>query len=259
VVHPASSLLLAGCSVEETMKKTLLITGVLLALTASLASAGGINLAWNDCVGGGGLPLKVFACTSNTGNNDLYMSFDPPVSIPDVNGSNPIVDLQSASSPLPQWWQFKNSGTCRLGSLSALAALPGTCVDTWAGAGTAGVAAYLTNSIVPSVPPNRARILGSISVPTLQAASVAPGTEYFLLMFRINNAKSTGSGACAGCSDPVCLVLNEVLLTSNNSGDTRITNPLVSNFASWQAALANCPGATPTNNKTWGQLKSIYR
>src|SRR5262249_45943426 len=88
-----------ACSpLEATMKKTLILTGVLLALTASLASAGGINLAWNDCLGSGlGSVNKTFACTSNTGNNDLYISFDPPVNIPDVNGSNPLIDLQSAS------------------------------------------------------------------------------------------------------------------------------------------------------------------
>jgi hypothetical protein len=240
------------------MKKTLILTGVLLALTASLASAGGINLAWNDCLGVGGTNAKVFACNTNTGNNDLFISYDPPASIPDVNGSNPIIDLQSASTPLPAWWQMKNGGTCRQLSIAANVG-PGSCADTWAGQGVAGIAAYLVTSVVPSIPVNRARILGSISIPSSAAQPVAPGTEYFCLLVRINNAKSTGLGACAGCQDPVCLVLNEVLLTSNNSGDTRITNPLVSNFASWQAALASCPGATPTNNKTWGQLKSIYR
>jgi len=244
------------------MKKALLFTGVLLALTASLASAGGINLAWTDCLGAGGTGNRTFACNSNSGNNDLYISFDPPVNIPDVNGSNPIVDLQSASTPLPAWWLFKNAGACRLNSLSAISALPGTCVDTWAGVGTPGVAAYLVTSVVPTIPLNRARILGSISVPTLSAAAVAPGTEYFCLMLRVNNAKSTGLGACAGCQDPVCLVLNEVLLTSNNSGDNRITNPLGSNFATWQGGVVSapgCPAAVPVQNKTWGQVKSIYR
>jgi hypothetical protein len=242
------------------MKKTLILTGVLLALTASLASAAGINLAWNDCLGSGGVTSKTFACNSNAGNNDLFITVDPPVNIPDVNGSNPIIDLQSASTPLPAWWQMKNAGTCRLASLNAFSAIAGTCPnDIWGGGGTAGVAAYLTTSVVPSIPLNRARLLGSISVPTLNAGNVDPGTEYFVLLVRINNAKTTGLGACAGCQDPVCLVLNEVLLTSNNSGDNRVTNPRESNFTTWQGGGPGCPGATPTNNKTWGQLKSIYR
>jgi hypothetical protein len=244
------------------MKKTLILTGVLLALTASLASAGGINLAWQECLGSGGQVNRTFACNTNAGiANDLYISFDPPVNIPDVNGSNPLIDLQSASDPLPAWWQMKNSGTCRPLSLAANTG-PGSCVDTWQGQGVAGIAAYITNAVLPSEPTNRARLLGSISVPTAAAGNVDPGTEYFCLIVRINNAKSTGLGACAGCNDPVCLVLNEVLLTSNNSGDNRIVNPLVGNFATWQGGAiggAGCPAATPTSNKTWGQLKSIYR
>jgi len=246
------------------MKKTLILTGVLLALTASLASAGGINLAWNDCFGAGGIAAvnKNFACNSNTGNNDMYISFDPPVNIPDVNGSNPLIDLQSASTPLPQWWQMKNVGSCRQNSLSAVSAITGTCPDTWAGQGVAGVAAYITTSVVPATPLNRARLLGSISVPGAAAANVDPGTEYFCLLIRVNNAKTVGATGCAGCSDPVCIVLNEVLLTSNNSGDNRIVNPLASNFVTWQGGAIGgngCPAATPTQNKTWGQVKSIYR
>ena len=242
------------------MKKTLLITGVLLALTASLASAGGINLAWNDCLGAGGVTNKTFACTSNSGTNDLYISFDPPTDIPDINGSNPIVDLQSASTPLPQWWQMKNVGSCRALSIVGNVG-PGTCADAWAGVGVPGIAAYLVNSVVPSIPLNRARILGTISVPSSAAQPVTAGTEYFCLLVRINNAKSTGLGACAGCQDPVCLVLNEVLLTSNNSGDNRIINPLGTNFATWQGGFPGDPtcAVTPTQNRTWGQLKSIYR
>src|SRR5215470_11278429 len=103
-----------ACSpLEATMKKILLLTGVLLALTASLASAGGINLAWQDCLGSGGVVNRNFACNTNAGvANDLYISFDPPTAIPDINGSNPIIDLQSASTPLPQWWLMKNVGSC---------------------------------------------------------------------------------------------------------------------------------------------------
>src|SRR5262249_32926734 len=114
---------------------------------------------------------------------------------------------------------------------------------------------------VPTMALNRARILGSISVPTSAAQPVAPGTEYFDFIFRINNTKTAGLGACAGCQDPVCLVLNEVLLTSNNSGDLKMTSPASSNYATWQGGFPGDPNClvTPTTNKTWGQLKSIYR
>jgi len=242
------------------MKKSLLFAAVLLAWT-SVASAGGINLAWNDCYGGGGVVNRSFACNTNAGNNDLFVSFDPPVDIFDVNGSNPIIDMQSASTPLAQWWQFKNVGTCRQNSLSAIAVPTGTCLDTWAGQGFAGIAAYFVTQVIPSMPLNRARILGSISVPGAVAATVHPGTEYICMQIRINNAKTVGT-ACTGCADPVCLVLYEVLLTTTASGDFRMFNMLDSNYCVWQGGDIGgigCPAATPTVNRTWGQLKASYR
>jgi hypothetical protein len=231
-------------------------------MPASPAMAGGINLAWNDCYGAGGTMNKNFACNTNTGNHDLYISFEPNATIPDLNGSNAIIDLQSASAALPAWWQFKNTGTCRLTSLVANSGVTGTCPDTWSGQGVAGIAAYFTTQNIPAMPTCRARILASISVPGAAAAQVDPGTEYYCLMVRINSAKTVGTGLCAGCLDPACLVLNEVLLTSNNSGDNRLTNWLGSNYVTWQGGWChyNWYGCTtPTINRTWGQLKGLYR
>jgi hypothetical protein len=236
------------------MRRPLLITIALLALTNSRVSAGGVNLAWNDCLGAGGLTNRSFTCDTNVGNNDLYVSYDPPVNIPDLNGAIPLLDLQSATTPLPQWWQFKNAGTCRLVALSALGPnITGTCPDSWAGVGVPGIAAYYTTSVLPSLPLDRARILGVVSIPSASAQNVNPGTEYFCLGIRISNIKTVGPTACSGCMVPVTIVLSEVVLTTNNSGDFRITNPLTSNTVTWQG------GPTPTQNRTWGQIKSIYR
>lgn len=248
------------------MKKSLLVVAVLLACTASVASAGGINLAWNDCYGAGGVVNRPFACNTNVGYNDLFVSFDPPVDIPDLNGSNPIIDIQSSwnyplPSVIPQWWQFKNLGTCRRTSLSAVAATPGTCTDAWAGAGVAGIAAYITNGVAPSLPLNRARILGSISVPTSLAQSVHPGTEYICFQIRIDNARTVGTN-CTGCAEPVCLVLTEVDLSTNGPAYFILKNQLENNYAVWQGGNiggVGCPAATPTINRTWGQLKASYR
>lgn len=248
------------------MKRLLPIVAALLAGTASVASAGGVNLAWNDCYGAGGVVNRPFACNTNAGSNDLFVSFDPPQEIPDLNGSNPIIDLVSSNNYppaplLPQWWQFKNIGTCRQNSLKAIAATTGTCPDAWGGVGVAGIAAYLTTNVLPQMPQNRARILGSISVPGASAQSVHPGTEYICLQIRFDNAKTVGT-ACTGCADPVCLVLMEVLLTTNASGDFRLTNQLESGYCVWQGGAiggAGCPASTPTINRTWGQLKASYR
>ena len=243
------------------MRKLLLFSLALLALTASIASAGGISLAWNDCLGAGGASNRTFACDTNVGTNDLYVSFDPPQDIPDVIGSNPIIDLHDESSAaLPAWWQLKNAGSCRLTALSAQT-ITGSCASIWgSGQAVAGIAAYYTTALLPSLPLNWARILGFVSVPLLDAAPVHPGTEYTVLVIRFSNTKTTGLGACGGCQDRICLVLSEVLLATNNSGDFRMRNSI----------QFDCPGdpgttvfwqgnPTPTLNRTWGQMKSLYR
>jgi hypothetical protein len=247
------------------MKKTLLITGLLLALTASIASAAGVNLYWDDCAGGGGVSGKTFACTSNVGQQDLYLSVDPPPGVVNTNGHNQIVDLQSASTPLPAWWDFKNTGTCRINSLLASGDFTvGTsggigCVDPWSGTGNAGIAAYTKNF---ESNPARARIIGSIAY-SGPSVSMAPGTEYYSIRMRINNVKTVGTGACAGCLDPVCLVLNQVRIAQPAPDPTfAIENPALNNYATWQGGAVGgngCPGVVPTQNQSWGRVKSLYR
>lgn len=249
------------------MKKTLLISGAWLALSASVASAGGISLAWNDCLGAGGASNRTFACDTNVGSNDLYVSFDPPVDLPDVNGSNPIIDVftDGYSGTLPAWWQFKNIGSCRRNEISAapiLETMPGSCGDLWGGHAEASIAGYFVTAVMPSMPPNWGYIIGTVSVlgPGLNAVAVHPGTEYTVMVIRINNIRTVGLGACDGCQQQICLALREVLLTTNNSGDLRMTNPIPyacpaapGTFVTWQGS------STPTLNRTWGQLKSLYR
>ena len=115
------------------------------------------------------------------------------------------------------------------------------------------------------MPLNRARIIGSMAVASAFAGQCDPGTEYFSMIVRINAAKTVGTGLCAGCTDPVCVVLNEITITQppGTPGESpKVTNPLGSNFVTWQGGAvggAGCPGATPTINKTWGQVKSLYR
>jgi hypothetical protein len=244
--------------------KTLLISVVLLAVTASVASAGGINLLWNDCGslgGGAGVMNRSFACNSNNGNNDLYVSFEPDVNI-NVSNADLTIDLQSAGTVLPAWWQFKSPGTCRQASLSTRVD-PGTCFDLWEQQANFSIAAYFTVANAPQIipSPNRARILGSVGTGFF-VSTVRPGTEYFCFQVRINNQKTVGTGSCAGCQEPVCLVLNELRLSTYDSGDFLLYAPLDSNFATWQGGAIGgpgCPGSTPTLNRTWGRVKTLYR
>jgi len=237
------------------MKSILIICGALTLIT-SIALADGISLAWNDCLGAGGATNRTFACNTNVGNNDLYVSFDPPTDVPDVNGAQVIIDITTptSSGSIPPWWQLQRNTGCRITSLSTADAR-GSCVSLFGG----GSIGYYVTAVDPSMPPNWARIVATDQVPQASAFPVTAGTEYTVMVIRIKNANTVGT-ACSGCADPLCLALFWVLLHTNNSGDVLMSNPL-------PRACAGAPGAwvswqsiaTPTLDRTWGQIKTLYR
>ena len=247
------------------MKKTLLLGAALLALSASVASAAGINFGWNDC---GGLPAsanKNFACTSNTlTGGTLIGSFIPPAGTTAITGEEIVIDLQSASAVLPAWWQFKNAGTCRQTAFTTNADFtggPASCGDYWAGQAAGGFSAFNPN-IVPGQT-NRARVLMVFAVPPALAGPVDDLVEYGAFRFNVLGAKTVGTGACAGCLDPVCIVLNEIKLTQPvGVGNYRLQNAAERNYATWQGGaigVGGCPAVVPAQNRTWGSVKSLYR
>src|SRR6266850_1493703 len=79
-LHPVIPLIHLG---GYTMRKALLMAGALLALTSTVAmSATGVDLAWNACFGQvGALPSRASTCASNTGNQAMYASFNPPAGV----------------------------------------------------------------------------------------------------------------------------------------------------------------------------------
>src|SRR6185503_20522146 len=98
--------------------------------------------------------------------------------------------------------------------------------DTWLGKDAPGIAAYLVTANTPSMPADRARIMGSIAVPGSAAMQVTPGIEYYSMMIRIRSAKTAGPEACAGCQAAVCLVLGNITLVALNGNTFSINNPL---------------------------------
>ena len=73
----------------------------------------------------------------------------------------------------------------------------------------------------------------------------------------------TGSGECQGCNIPACLVLNQMeLFQVAGTPPTDVyamPNPDVRNWITWQGGDPTCVGATPTKNRTWCSVKSLYR
>lgn len=263
-------------SAHATRFVLMLFATVLLSAPAAPAIAMGINLSWNDCSLGANAEFhRNFACNTNDGSHVLVASVDPPPGLAELNGMMATIDLTSASCPTPAWWQFVNSGSCRRTALSAAPApLEGqvACGDLWQGAvPLTYVAAYL-EAFEGNY--RRTRIVVSAALPVPVDVAPASGTEYYAFNLVIRNTSTVGTGACAGCDVYVCFLISEVKLIQQAGapgGSPIIGNPLTSNYAAWQGNTLGGPGCppihadphppcvTPVMNRTWGQIKGIYR
>ncbi|MFN8589520.1 MAG: hypothetical protein U0704_17140 [Candidatus Eisenbacteria bacterium] len=243
---------------NKLLRVSALVIGMLVT-GASLVSAASVNLAWNDCIGDGGVQNKTFACASNTGNHDLYGSFVPPAGITAMTGLEAVLDLLTADPAFTNWWRMFSAGSCRQSSLS-VNFFPGpnmaNCVDYWQSQASGGIGAYTVGFGGTT---NRARILLVGATAPANATSVDPNLEYYGFTLRINSAKTVGTGACTGCTDKVCIVLNSINLTQPvGVGDQKITSG-VNQIATWQSENSSTCLPVPARNRTWGQVKSLYR
>lgn len=242
------------------MKKTLVLAGSMLALMATIASAQGINLAWDDC-GTNGTSTMSSTCSSNSGVPfGLYASFDPPVGVDEFLGISSQIDITSSTPSLPDWWKH-GTGQCRTTSGLSITfdftSGPFACADFYSGQAAGGFAYDIGFSSA-----NRARLRVQAAVPVDNRGPVANGTEYYAFKVNLQRSKSANPGACAGCVEPMCIVLNSVQLFQplEEGNDPEITNPANSNYVTWQApVIAGCPLSTPTRNSSWGAVKSLYR
>jgi len=241
------------------MKKALLFSGALLALTSSMALAGGLNFYWNDCVGDGGVTGKTFACTASTATDAAIGSFILSNPIPDFAGIEVVVDLQAEGVPtMPAWWDFTPSATqCHGTSLavtfdfSALA--NNTCLDPFGQPAQGGLANY-------TVTGNRARVIGVGAIDALNPTSLVSATEYYGFRLALKKDKATGAGSCAGCATKVALVLNSINAVGVGTGSHEfVGTPATNACITYQGAGAGTCSATPARNTSWGQVKSLYR
>jgi hypothetical protein len=202
----------------------------------------------------------------------LACSFEVGQDILQSSGQELVISLATAGAVVPAWWQFKNVGTCRQGALGLntvvdINAL--NCVD-WAqnGPATGGIGAYDIGSGFGFA--NTATLKIAIAVPAAALADLFAGQEYFSCNVTFTNAKTVGTGACTGCTVPVCLVFNSSKITTQvAANDRRLSGPMNgidSDFCTWQGGAgvvtrlgAGCPAATPTKRANWGAVKSLYR
>jgi len=71
----------------------------------------------------------------------------------------------------------------------------------------------------------------------------------------VSNAKTTGTGSCAGCSTPACIVFNNVKMVAGTKTGAIINSAAApgSNYILWQGGAgvssnlgSGCPAATPS-------------
>jgi hypothetical protein len=244
------------------MKKILLLCGMLLALSATVASAAGINLAWDNCLNGGGVPAKTYACNANSSTQQhMYLSATAPAGIDLWTAFEFELQLQADGATLPAWWQVRGTGQCRNGALTALSAgVFSGCTDVYGGQGGGGLGAYN----VGFGGTNRARLSGVWSVPSSFQTALTPEEEYFVSRLSITYAKTVGLGSCAGCAVGVCIngtLVKFVQPAGAPGGNVDVVNPAIRSHILWQNVTDpnTCPGATPSKNITWGRVKTLYR
>ena len=164
-----------------------------------------LNLAWNECRGGGGTSLETDACNSNTGQFGVAIgSVVPSMGIPSAIGFDAVVDIVGEpGAPLPDWWRFDPDG-CRSTSLGAGVASSGACVSPL---GSASL-----NVTYPFGAPNVERIVVRARYDAPEA--IAAGTELALFQLSINRQRTVqgliGPPPCAGCSSPVLIKFRSV-------------------------------------------------
>ena len=228
---------------------------------ADAARAGGVNLTWSPatplaCYSEQVRYVEPFACDQNEGRHVAVASFLLDADVPDFEGLELVVDVWSVDSPLPNWWQFFNAGSCRRPALTASAdfgaATQTQCVPIPGAPPQGGVTAYLTPTTYPPLSgnPNQARLKAGFLAP--QPLTLVHGVEYYGAAFVIDNQKTVGSGACSGCTMPVVLILNSVRLASQTMSVT-LQDPVQEGAIFWQRTF---PTAAP--NLTWGAIKSLY-
>jgi hypothetical protein len=247
--------------------KTLLFCALLLAGTVGIASAAGLNLGWLDCAGlGAGADTRTFACNTNTGGGHILVgSFVAPAGLDNVNGFQGLVYLQTQGATISPWWDIGDPPHCRAATAASFSADfstgPFSCVDYFAGQALGGGFYVL--------PPNG----GGANWAELRVgfaiasgfAPVAENDEVYLFKATFNNSRTVGLGGCTGCTDEVCFVFRDALVTNDpglGGTDADMTSPALRAHVTWQGWTSTnpgCPEATPAKSRTWGSIKALYR
>lgn len=252
------------------MKKTLLLTSLLLAVTVSAALAaapGGVNINWGtQCYTEVPVAAKTFACTANTGSWQIATSFLIHTPMPLFVGVEIYLEGQSDAVALPDWWKM-GTGDCRAGKISfssnnvsspqtacfdwsgglAITTSPGYTWGPWAGAPTAAA--------------NTAHVKDAAALDAGTPFDMAADVEYYAGTFNIANSKAVGTGACTGCALGMKWGMYKIVVADLEFRQDVLQDviPGGNQCLDWNNPVKACVMPVPARNTTWGQVKSLYR
>jgi hypothetical protein len=276
------------------MKRLLVICicGALLVLAAPMAFAQNyVSLAWGDCLVDGGSQTITSAaaglnCAGAAGaTRYLIFTHQLGVAQPNFVGIEGVIDMQDDTNPADMggWWQWNTAppAACRTGAVAqgqAEASISGdwtgaTCIDLGLLAAVTPTLGGLIRRPSPGtgLGPNSQRIQFQWVVPANQPIAYTAGTNVAAGNIRVRSLGATGHLTCPGCTDAVTITLNSIFAgqpAGSPGGNQTATDPLpfpgqgthTSNCVTANQAQSQCAtGATPTEARTWGQLKSLYR
>jgi hypothetical protein len=254
--------------------KKIVLTGMMLCLTASMALAAGFNFTWNTSAACPATPIanQTWDCTQaipdvNSGSFFMVVTVQPHVALPAFNALDMIIDGQSVG-PVPAWWQTYNAGSCRatdfaITPVTTNAVAPTMCTTAtagklWTTTPYGGQASWVVTG-------NRFRTLIGYATAGSRAANLSITAQYNVLSILMDSNNTlldpdNASVTCAGCDEGVTLVLNQIGLNGANGDLDVITTPISQQCITWQggSGIGSC-SATSTRNATWGQVKSLYR
>jgi hypothetical protein len=255
------------------MKKVILLSAALLALTASLASAqGDIRLGWANCGTAAASRNVNFACDNNTSSFSMFASFRIDNALTKYVGCSSVIDY-AVAAPIAStpWWQI--DAGCRAGSLAPNPVPPTVsgCTNpytTTPASNQAGGQVFEASPLPNPANKRRLRVDWAMDRQNDLAGGATRYAGQNLVLNTLNTVDELndppGPSPCPGCQQPACFVLNAMEVGSPDlpPPGTLLLTTAANNSVTWQGGAvggSGCPGETPTRNATWGSIKSMYR
>ena len=268
-------------------RRIMLLLAVASGLSSAPASADeavSLKLSWDHCAADGQVGDRSFACNTNSGSAPMYgsMVINDGNDRQQVNSISAYVDFRFTSAALPPWWQTL-VGQCRTGGIGVnYGPFPegGSCAPWFDMSGDVSfIGTFLIHPA--SQGPASMRLDLGVALPVdYHNVTLYAGQEHLLFQLFLTHAKSTGAGACAGCTVPTCIGFGQLgIQYAIPNEEKHLGSP--ASAVTWQGAYVNgyepvsdyydgvfhpyagnlscSTGPVPGQARTWGLIKTLYR